>query len=650
MAVDYVSAINTKGSGLNITQIVDSLVEAETKPKKDLIDEKIEGKNLDISSIGKLTSEINTLQTSLTALSNISKFKTSSGNTNTTLTATDVSKAKVFSSDINISALATAQTLEFSGFTLPTTSVGSGTITIDFGNWIASDGTATDTDSLFSAGTNVTANTSLGTPTTHGTLGGLVTIATSAGGNQSSTSFTIVGKDMAGNAVTEVVTGGGDGATVSSSNVYKSVTSITPGSTVGSGTVTVGHSASTFGKNTAKTSSTVTISQGSSSVATIASSLNAVTGVTANVINKGDGTYSLVVRSDLGRNSAIRMTVSENASDTGLSTLNTTSDNANHQTSAAADATLTVDGVSLTRSSNSITDIFDGYTLGLSATTTAAFRVSSSLDETSALTSMKTFVESFNKTRVIIEDLTKISDNPDDNGPLSDDITIKNIKNQLNKLVNSKLTGFGSKNYYASQLGLQTGRDGNLSLNETKFKTNFSSDSTTFDAIFNSSYSTNSSYLTVASNSTIKPVPGTYSFIYDSDNASATLGGVTMTSGTDDDGNTYYASTTGDATGIRVTPSQTVDSAFVYYGESLVDKLTTYTKQVLAVSGDLAKKKIEFNQEITEFDIELDELDGLSETLEKRYKKQFTAMETAISSLKNTGEFMTNLMDSFNKD
>ena len=61
-------------------------------------------------------------------------------------------------------------------------------------------------------------------------------------------------------------------------------------------------------------------------------------------------------------------------------------------------------------------------------------------------------------------------------------------------------------------------------------------------------------------------------------------------------------------------------------------------------------KKIEFNQEIADFDIELDELDGLSETLEKRYKKQFTAMETAISSLKNTGEFMTNLMDSFNKD
>ena len=165
-SVDYVSAINTKGSGLNITQIVESLVDAETKPKKDIINKKIDSKNLDISSIGTLTSEIDTLQKSLISLSNISKLKTSSGNTNINLAVTDVSKAKVFNSDLNVSALATAQTLEFSGFSLPTSSIGSGSIKIDFGNWIASDGTATDIDSLFAANTNVTANTSLGTPIT----------------------------------------------------------------------------------------------------------------------------------------------------------------------------------------------------------------------------------------------------------------------------------------------------------------------------------------------------------------------------------------------------------------------------------------------------------------------------------------------------
>ena len=644
-SVDYVSAINTKGSGLNITQIVESLVEAETKPKKDLVDKKIEDKNLDISSIGQLTSEINTLQTSLNGLANISRFKASSGSVANTITVSDVAKAKEFNSDVNISSLATPQTLEFSGYALPTTSIGSGNITVDFGQWFS--GASTDADSLFSKA-SVAANTSLGTPISHNSLGGNITIL-SEGGNLSSTTFTIVGTDMAGNSITEEIIGPTFGATSTGSKVFKTVTSITPDTTVVGGQATVGHSAVTFGPNSAKSSSTISIASGSN-ITTIANSLSTITGVSANVINKGDGTYSLVVRSDLGLNSAIRMTVSENSGDAGLSALDTNSDNSTHQTSAASDASLTVDGVTLNRSSNTISDLFDGYTLSLTSTTSSAFRVSASLDETTALANMKTFIDSFNKTRAMIEDLTKVAENPDDNGPLSDDISVKNIKQQLNKLVNGKLIGFGSKDYYASQLGLQTSRDGSLSINEAEFKKNFASDSKAFDAIFNSSYSSNSPYLSVSSNSNLKPVPGTYSFVFNSGSSTATLNGLTMTSGTDTDGNTFYASTSGDGTGIRVTPSQTVDSAFVYYGESLVEKLTKYTGKILAASGDLAKKEIEFNEKIADFKLELDDIDSLGETLEKRYKKQFTAMEAAISSLKNTGEFMTNLMDSFNKD
>ena len=648
-AVDYVSAINTKGSGLNITQIVESLVEAETKPKVDIINKKIDEKNLDISALGQIKSELNTLNTSLVSLTNVSKFKTASGNVNASLSVVDSSKAEVFSSDINVSSLATPQTLEFTGFALPTSTTGSGVITIDFGNWIASDGTATDTDSLFAAGTSVNASTSLGTPISHNTLGGQVTISTSVGGNQSSTSFTIVEKDMAGNNITEVVTGGGDGQTATSINVFKSVTSITPGSTVGTGTVTVGHILlAHLEKNTAKTSKTVTITQGSS-IATIANNLNQISGVTASVLNKGDGTYSLVLRSDTGRNSALRLTVSENSGDTGLSVLDTTSDNNTHQTTAASDAELTVDGVSINRSSNIVTDMFEGYSLSISATTSSSFRVSSSLDEDTSLENMKTFVNAFNQTRSLLEELTKSSDVPENRGPLSDDVMIGVIKNQLNSLVNSKLNGFGSKDYYASSLGLQTARDGSLSVDEAKFKKNFLADPNAFNAIFISSFSSNSAYLSVTSDSTIKPKPGQYSFIFNSGNSTATLDGLAMTSGTDNNGDTFYASTNGDATGIKITPSQTVDSALVFYGESLVEKLSKYTNKLLEVSGDLANKEIEFNQNISDFNLELTDLDTVSENLEKDIK-QFTAMEGAISSLKNTGEFMTNLMESFNKD
>ena len=186
MAVDYLSAINQGGSGLNITQIVDSLVEAETAPEKDKINENVDAKTLEISSLGTVASELTLLKTNTLALANKTKLSTSSASSLNTISITNPSTAQVFSSDVTVSTLATPQTLEFSGFTSTSQNIGSGTITVDFGNWIT-NGTATDYDSLFDNTTTVTASTSLGTPIAHSNLGGVIRIATEPGGNQSST-------------------------------------------------------------------------------------------------------------------------------------------------------------------------------------------------------------------------------------------------------------------------------------------------------------------------------------------------------------------------------------------------------------------------------------------------------------------------------
>ena len=150
MSVDYLSAINSSGSGLNITQIVDGLVDAETNPERVDVDSKIDKNTLEISGLGEVASNLSTLKSSASVLANKTKLTTSSASTKNTISVTTPSKAKAFSSDITVTSLATPQTLEFSGFTSATSSTGSGTITVDFGNWIT-NGTATDTDSLFSA-------------------------------------------------------------------------------------------------------------------------------------------------------------------------------------------------------------------------------------------------------------------------------------------------------------------------------------------------------------------------------------------------------------------------------------------------------------------------------------------------------------------
>ena len=651
MAVDYLSAINSSGSGLNISQIVTSLVEAETAPEQNSINKNIEAKTLEISALGDVSSEFNKLKTSTASLVNKTKLTTTSASTANTISISTASKAKVFSSDITVSTLATPQTLEFTGFTSQTQSVGSGNITINVGNWIT-NGTATDIDSIYAANTSISGNNSLGTPISHSNLGGVITIATSAGGNQNMTTFTVVGKDMAGNDMTETITGANGGATATGTKVFKSITSVTPGSTTGTGTVTVGHSAATFGANSDKSSSTVSISSSSDTLASVASSLNAVSGVTANIINKGDGTYSLVVRSDTGVNNALKLTVSEDASNTGLSTFDNSSTNGSKQKSAAADAALIVDGISVNRSSNSITDLFDGYTLDITATTSSSFRVSSALDKDEALATLQTFIDIMNSTRTKLNELTKQKTDGVEGGPLSKNIAVNAIKDRINKITTGPIVGYGNDSMYLSELGVRTERDGTLTINNSTFKSQLDLDSTVFDSIFNTMFSSSSDFLNVeASIATSKPTPGRYGFVYNG--STATLNGSSMTSATDTDGNTYYLSSSTDENiaGVKVTPTQTVSSAYVYYGKSLIDQLTDYVDTVLSASGVIAKSGEALASSVSDLNIDLADVDTRVDSLTKRYKEQFSAMESAVTSLKSTGDYLTNMMDAWsNKD
>jgi len=648
MAVDYLSAINQGGSGLNITQIVDGLVEAETAPEKDLINSDVDSKTLEISSLGTVASELAALKTNAASLANKTKLSTSSASALNTISLTNPSTAQVFSSDLTVSTLATPQTLEFTGFTSTSQNIGSGTITVDFGNWIT-NGTATDYDSLFDNTTAVTASTSLGTPITHSNLGGVIRIETEPGGDQSSTVFTIVGKDMAGNTITENITGGGDGASVTTTNVFKSVTSITPGSTVGTGNVKIGHVAADFGINTASTSSDLTISSDTDTLTNVATNLNSISGVNASILNKGDGTYSLVVRTETGVNNAIRITVSEDVSNTGLSVLDTTSDNSTHQKTAATDSSLIVDGVTINRSSNTISDLFDGYELNLTATTTSSFRISSEIDKVSALASLKDFIAVINNTRTTLNELTKQGSQTTEAGPLSKNIAVKNIVKNINSIITGPIIGYASDNVYLSELGVRTSYDGTLSVNEKIFNAQLDLDSTVFDSIFTSMFSSNSSNLKVeSSNATSKPTPGTYS--YANDGSTVTLGGVEMSSYTDTDGNTYYVSNATDTGGIKITETETVSSAYVYYGKSIIEQISEYIDLSLSSNGTLGKSETTATKDLSNLKLDLLDIDEKVESLTERYKKQFSAMESVVTSLKSTGDYLTNMMEAWKDD
>ena len=712
MAVDYISALNQNGSGLNLTQIVDSLVEAETAPAKDRINKKIEENNASISAFGELTSDINILKSSLQTFKNKTTLTTSSTSTSANLTITSPSVAKSFSSDINITSLATAQTLEFTGFSLPTSNTGSGSIVIEFGQWLT--GATTDSDSLYSQKT-VTSGNSLGTPTSHASLKGTISI-TSEGGDLSSTNFTVTGTDMAGNTISETITGPTFGNSTAGTKVFKTVTDIVPDSTVGGGSVTVGHSAATFGLNNDKTTRAITIPSGAT-LNTVANSLDALSGVSANIINKGDGTYSLLVRSDTGLNNALKLTVTETVGDAGLSTFDNSSSN-NQQATAASDAAFTVDGVNVSRSSNAVDDLFDGFTLNLSSTTTSAFRVKSTLDKNTSLETLREFVNSINTARNKLNELTSNGINSE-KGPLNNNVIVSTIKNKINKILTGPIRGFGSADKYLAEIGVSTNQDGTLQLNEQTFNSKFDENTSVFNAIFNSMFDSTSPYLKVESSiGTSNPTPGSYSYVTSTTEktlsssatpsanqtivvnnntdiqvgdfvtgsgvpsgttvtsivgttitlssrlnnsmtsgstvkfTSGSLDGTALSSITDSEGNSYFV-TDGNApntAGIKITESQSVSAATIFYGRSLVQELDEFLESSLKSSGLINSGKLEINSKLNEFNLDLADIDERVSMLTERYKSQFTAMEQVVTSLKSTGDYMENLLNAWNKD
>jgi len=555
LSVDYLSVLNQKGSGLNITQIVDSLVEADTIPKKNMLEEDKTIKQTEISAFASLASELNSLKFDLSSLADSNKYVPSSGNSNLAIRVSDNSTATAFSSDVTVNSLASQQTLEFSGsspFTSPTASINTGTLTLNLGTWNSSAGSFTNKS----------------TPVTY----------------------------------------------------------------------------------------TVTVNSSNNTLQGLASSLNALSGISASVLQTSAGVYSLVVKSPMGADNAIRITTS----DTGLNqfradpTIGSGSPApATAQKQAASDAELVVDGVTVKRTSNSISNIFSGYTIDLKGETDTLtpsnFNVSSSLDVDTAFNNAKTLVDRLNLTRTYFDELLDRGIDDGEKGTLSADPVMKGISKQIRKLTENSLVGFGPNSRYLSELGIQTKRDGTLLINEKSFKEAVENDPTSYDAIFNSSITSNNTNLAISKTSISKPKAGVYDYTHSSGNSY--LGNNKLVEGTDGTtGLTYYSAVSGDTAGITIIPQATVSSAFVYVGESMLDKMDTYIENILSSSGDIERRKSSLNKDLSEIDDGLLDINRKVDVIRERYLEQFSAMETAVTSLKGTGEYLENMVKSWSKD
>jgi len=208
----------------------------------------------------------------------------------------------------------------------------------------------------------------------------------------------------------------------------------------------------------------LTIDSTNSSLSGIAAAINSAAnnpGVTASIITTTDGSRLVLTGTTTGASNAI--TVTPAGGDGGLTALALT------QTTAAQDASFSVNGFPATSASNVVSSAITGVTIQLQQASAIATPtiLTVSPDTSSAQASIGKFVTAVNGVLSSIQTLTSYDPSTQTAGPLNGNITLQSFQNQLQNILGKVTIGSGGVKSL-TDLGITAGTDGSYATDDTK--------------------------------------------------------------------------------------------------------------------------------------------------------------------------------------
>lgn len=223
-------------------------------------------------------------------------------------------------------------------------------------------------------------------------------------------------------------------------------------------------------------SKNITVDSSNNTLQGLANAINdAGLGATAGVIDTGNGFRLVMSAEETGTDNAIKISVNDsdgnNADASGLSqfAFNGTAQNLT-ETVAAKDAVVQVNGISITRSTNTIDNVIDGLTFDVKAEgVTSVVKVSQ--DTGAVADRVAGFVEKFNTLQQTIKGLAGYNAETGQGGLLSGDATVRNIQNQLRNVLTRVVPGLEDASVRTlADVGITTDfQTGNLTFDREKF-------------------------------------------------------------------------------------------------------------------------------------------------------------------------------------
>ena len=242
-----------------------------------------------------------------------------------------------------------------------------------------------------------------------------------------------------------------------------------------------------FVQNSEKAAATVTVTDGS--LKGVRDAINdADIGVTASLIFDGSYYRLAVSSNDSGVDNSLEITVSD--SDTldndanGLSLLafNATATNL-EQNNAAVDAALTVDGIAITSSSNTVSGAIDGVSLSLKSVGSAS--LTTDIDRAGVKSSITQFVASYNAYIGTVNQLTAYDPGTGIAGELNGDGVTRSITSNIQRLLGNPVGGGSDPVTILAEIGITTDpEDGRLKIDDGVLDTQLDQNFDQFISLF----------------------------------------------------------------------------------------------------------------------------------------------------------------------
>jgi flagellar hook-associated protein 2 len=222
----------------------------------------------------------------------------------------------------------------------------------------------------------------------------------------------------------------------------------------------------------------ISIAEGKDTPQDIVNAINAAkTGVTATLVNTGDGSaspFQIVLSGAQGASGAFSVSTSYtqvggSVSATPAGGASGLSFGSHPADQAASDAKVKIDGITFTRSSNTLTDVLPGATLDLKTVTSGSANLSLVRDTSAIKEKFKALVTSYNDAMTMLNVVTDPKSTMETYGAtLVGDSTARSVKSMMRNLVQGESNTPGSKVSTMWQLGISVDRTGVMSLDETK--------------------------------------------------------------------------------------------------------------------------------------------------------------------------------------